>query len=92
MLSGNTGLDPAFVDRYGPDTIAGNEDDDLRLTAGSPRVDAGDPLATPAGKDLAGNPRFLDRVDGIVRCSLDLGKSTRQHRAHCRVETDYTTH
>ena len=33
---GNTGDDPMFVDADGPDGIPGTEDDDLRLSPGSP--------------------------------------------------------
>ncbi len=39
--------DPQFQDLLGPDGIAGTEDDDLRLTADSPCVDAGSNLLLP---------------------------------------------
>ena len=73
--TGNHGNDPVFVDADGPDDVSGTEDDNLRLAAGSPCVDAGDNAAVPADAfdldgdgntteptpiDLDGNPRFLD--------------------------------
>ncbi|MFQ5411703.1 MAG: right-handed parallel beta-helix repeat-containing protein [Phycisphaerae bacterium] len=73
--AGNIDADPLFVDPLGPDGVAGTEDDDLRLQAGSPCIDAGDNTAVPADiadldgdgdttertpLDLAGNPRFVD--------------------------------
>ncbi|MEE9295660.1 MAG: choice-of-anchor Q domain-containing protein [Phycisphaerae bacterium] len=59
---GNINADPLFVDADGPDDIPGNEDDDLRLLAGSPCIDAADNTAVPKGidTDLDGNPRFVD--------------------------------
>jgi hypothetical protein len=50
------------VDADGPDNTAGTEDDNLRLSSSSPRIDAGDNAAVPAGIsfDLDGNPRFKD--------------------------------
>ncbi len=72
---GNIGDDPFFVDPNGADDIAGTEDDDLRLSAGSPCIDSGSNGAVPAdfldlnsnsdlGEvwpfDLDGNPRFFD--------------------------------
>ena len=54
--------DPLFIDPDGGDDLAGTEDDDLRLSAGSPCIDAGDSLAVPVEvtTDLDGNPRFRD--------------------------------
>ncbi len=59
---GNIGTDPRFVDRLGPDGAPGTNDDDVRLRAGSPCIDAGDNDAVPAGvtTDAAGLPRFVD--------------------------------
>jgi len=59
---GNGGQDPQFVDPVGPDNIPGTQDDDLRLRATSPLIDAGsnaalDPTATT---DVLGQPRFVD--------------------------------
>jgi len=71
----NICADPLFVDADGPDDVVGTEDDDLRLTAGSPVIDAGDTTALPLDEfdcdgdgntverlacDLDGNPRILD--------------------------------
>ncbi len=75
---GNIGDDPLFVDIDGPDDIPGNEDDDLRLSPGSPCIDAADNTAVPPDEfdldddgdtkepipfDLDGNPRFVDDPD-----------------------------
>jgi hypothetical protein len=53
---GNIDIDPLFVD-------PGNGD--LRLSPGSPCIDAGDNTAVPEGidTDLDGNPRFVDDPD-----------------------------
>ncbi len=40
---GNVYSDPLFVDADGPDDIPGTEDDNFRLSADSPLIDAGDP-------------------------------------------------
>jgi len=62
---GNTGVDPLFVDADGPDDVAGTLDDNLRLSADSPVINAGDPTpALIAAYDLDGHTRVLcDRVD-----------------------------
>jgi predicted outer membrane repeat protein len=39
---------PLFVDAAGPDGTPGTADDDLRIRAGSPAIDSGDPSAVPA--------------------------------------------
>ncbi|MHC4675993.1 MAG: right-handed parallel beta-helix repeat-containing protein, partial [Planctomycetota bacterium] len=56
------GADPMFVDADGPDDIVGTEDDDLRLSGGSPCIDAGDNTAVPGGvtTDMDGKPRFRE--------------------------------
>jgi predicted outer membrane repeat protein len=56
----NLDLDPRFRDPVGPDGIAGTLDDDLRLTLGSPCLDAGDNAAARQSQlaDLDGNPRI----------------------------------
>ena len=65
-------LDPQFVDADGPDNIAGNEDDDLRLLVTSPCLDRADPVFQSAGVDLTGTPRWLDgQLDGVLR--VDMG-------------------
>lgn len=75
--SGNTGNDPLLVDADGNDDIPGTLDDDLRLSAASPAIDAGIGLALADDRmdldgdgdtgeltplDLAGLPRFIDIV------------------------------
>lgn len=62
---GNIGDNPLFVDADGPDDIPGTEDDDLRLSSGSPCIDAADNTAVPndVTTDLDGNPRFVDDPD-----------------------------
>jgi len=73
---GNIDADPLFVDPDGPDDDPNTfEDNDYRLTAGSPCIDAGDNTAVPADVldldgdgdteepipfDLDSNPRFVD--------------------------------
>ncbi len=57
---GNTDLDPQFFDSDGPDDDpATYEDNDYRLSAGSPSIDAGDnsALDKPPGFDLDGDLR-----------------------------------
>jgi uncharacterized repeat protein (TIGR01451 family)/CSLREA domain-containing protein len=72
-------VDPQFVDADGPDGIPGTPDDNLRLQASSPAIDAGDNAALPADThdldndgdtsepipvDLVGNERLYgDQVD-----------------------------
>jgi parallel beta-helix repeat protein/predicted outer membrane repeat protein len=60
--SGTIGKDPLFVDADGADNVPGTVDDNLRLSTGSPCIDAGDnryPFFLPL-VDLDGNPRFID--------------------------------
>ena len=71
---GNIDADPLFVDADGPDDVVGTEDDNLRLSSGSPCIDAGHNWAVPVDNadldndadmteltpfDLDGNPRFV---------------------------------
>ena len=62
--TGNIDADPLFADPDGPDNLPGTADDDLRLSPGSPCIDAADNTAVPIGitTDLAGNPRFVDNL------------------------------
>jgi predicted outer membrane repeat protein len=75
---GNIDADPLFIDADGPDHVPGTEDDNLRLAAGSPCIDAADNLAVPPDwadldgdgdttertpLDLWGLPRFWDDPD-----------------------------
>jgi len=58
--------EPLFVDVNGVDNIGGNDDDDYRLTSGSPCINAGDPEYFPdAGeKDIDGGWRVMGgRID-----------------------------
>lgn len=59
---GNTSADPRFVNSLGADNLIGTGDDDLRLRAGSPAIDAGDSSALPAAAttDIQGSPRRVD--------------------------------
>ena len=59
--AGNINADPLFADAAGVDNTVGTLDDDLRLTAGSPCIDAGDSGAVPVGitTDLGGLLRFI---------------------------------
>jgi len=72
---GNIGEDPTYLDPDGDDNLFGTEDDNLRLSPGSPCTDAGNnndvPLDTfdldsdgdvnePLPSDIEGNPRFTD--------------------------------
>ncbi|MBU0718696.1 MAG: hypothetical protein KJ749_10645, partial [Planctomycetes bacterium] len=63
---GNNGNDPLFVDADGVDDIPGTADDDLRLAAGSPCINTGDPATVPGLEeiDAAGEQRLQGcRVD-----------------------------
>ncbi|MBU0718232.1 MAG: right-handed parallel beta-helix repeat-containing protein, partial [Planctomycetes bacterium] len=64
----NHGDDPLFVDADGADDVPGNEDDDLRLAAGSPGINRGDPAraVAPGDTDLSGNAR-------VQGCRVDQG-------------------
>lgn len=81
---GNTQVDPLFVDADGPDSISGTEDDNLRLHADSPLVNAGNPqtLLALGETDLDGHARSLCfRVDmgayefglGDFNCNRSVG-------------------
>jgi hypothetical protein len=63
--TGNVSADPEIVDALGPDGLAGTGDEDLRLGADSPCIDAGDNTVVPLDvvTDLDGNPRFVDAVN-----------------------------
>ncbi|MDH7598557.1 MAG: right-handed parallel beta-helix repeat-containing protein [Sedimentisphaerales bacterium] len=60
--AGNINANPLFESPTGGDGIPGTEDDDLRLRAGSPCIDAGANYGIPVGitTDLDGSPRRVD--------------------------------
>jgi hypothetical protein len=60
--TGNISGDPLFVDADGLDDTPGTADDNLRLQATSPAIDAGNNNAVPAGVsgDMDGNSRFFN--------------------------------
>jgi predicted outer membrane repeat protein len=60
--TGNINANPLFVDPNGPDNIPGNEDDNLRLSPGSPCIDDGNNSAVPVGIEIDpdGRDRFAD--------------------------------
>ncbi len=84
--------DPLFIDPLGPDAIPGTGDEDLRLQATSPCIDAGSnagwlPESPPL--DLDANPRFVndpaapDSGNGIGAIA-DMGAYERQ--SPCRAD------
>ncbi len=72
--TGNIGDDPLFLDADGPDDTPGTEDDNLRLQAGSPCIDAGDNVSVPSTvtTDRDGNGRIVDGDDDGTP-TVDLG-------------------
>ena len=78
---GNIDADPQFVDADGLDDIVGTLDDNLRLSAASPAIDAGDSTAVPADAlDLDGDsdtteplPFDLDGYPRIIGGAVDMG-------------------
>lgn len=79
---GSFDLNPQFVDFDGPNNVPGDEDDDLRLAAGSPCIDRADPNATDNGLDVAGVPRWLDGDgDGALRLDCGAHEFTHVHVA-----------
>jgi hypothetical protein len=62
---GNTDIDPVFANSAGPDGLVGTEDDDLRVSIGSPCIDAGQNsfVQVLVDTDLDGNRRI---VNGVV--------------------------
>jgi len=65
---GNFSSDPLFVDPFGVDGMLGTADDDVRIGAGSPCVNGGDPndKAAPGETDFGGEPR-------VMGCRIDVG-------------------
>ena len=60
--AGNINAAPQFIASPGPDGVYGTDDDDLRLSAGSPCIDAGSNDVVPgnAASDIADRNRFCD--------------------------------
>ncbi|MCG8405064.1 MAG: hypothetical protein MI923_07705 [Phycisphaerales bacterium] len=69
---GNVGDDPLFVDADGMDDLLGTEDDDLRLSSGSPCIDAGD-----SGALLADAPDLDNDGDTTESTPFDLSELRR---------------
>jgi parallel beta-helix repeat protein len=72
--AGNIDAIPGFADPDGLDNILGTLDDDLRLMAGSPCIDAGDNAALPASvaTDLDGRQRIIDGNNDDIP-TVDMG-------------------
>ncbi|MBN1436914.1 MAG: right-handed parallel beta-helix repeat-containing protein [Sedimentisphaerales bacterium] len=69
---GNIGDDPLFADPAGLDNTLGTKDDNLRLPARSPAVDAGDNTIVTAPTDFDQGPRIIDgHADGTL--IVDIG-------------------
>lgn len=83
---GNSGADPLFTDRDGPDNLQGTEDDVLTLGPGSPAIDAGANAIAPrdvtdadgdgdtgefAPFDLGGDGRFADAAPRDLGCGIN---------------------
>lgn len=68
--------DPQFVDVDGPDDRLGTEDDDVRLLATSPLIDAG-PQPAGTSLDVNGRSRLLDGLlDGNNRTDVGAHEAT----------------
>ena len=82
----NVDADPMFVDAAGDDGLTGTADDDLRLAAGSPAIDAGDASAVIGEYplDWDGNPRAVNDPDvddtglSVLGLAVDAGAFERQ--------------
>lgn len=70
--TGNGSTDPLFLDDDGLDNVVGTLDDNLRLRAGSPAIDAGNNAAVTGTTDLDGNPRIIDG-NGDLTATVDKG-------------------
>ncbi len=71
---GNIIADAFLIDADGPDNTLGTEDDDLRLHACSPAIDAGDnsTVFPETTTDFDGNPRIVDG-HGTGIATVDIG-------------------
>ncbi|NNF43628.1 MAG: hypothetical protein HKN62_11410 [Phycisphaerales bacterium] len=91
--AGNVGTPPQFRDQLGPDGTPGTADDDLRLAAGSPLIDAGRNDAVTTSLDRDARPRLVDdaaTVDtGTGRPPLvDMGAYETQTTPGCAGDLD----
>ena len=93
--TGNHGNDPRFIDADGPDNIYGTADDNPRLLANSPCINAGDSgLLPPDQFDLDDDgdtteplPIDLDGLPRIVGANVDMGAFEFQSTP-CRADID----
>jgi hypothetical protein len=99
--TGNINANPLFVDADGPDNIFGTEDDNLRLSDGSPCIDKGNNAGVPADiADLDGNgntteptpldldlrPRF---VDGDFNGTIVVDMGAYEYELDCPYTSDF---
>lgn len=70
--NGNLAINPQFLNPAGPDAIFGTADDDLRLAASSPAIDAGSNARVASSLDLLGTPRVIDG-NGDGSAIVDIG-------------------
>jgi predicted outer membrane repeat protein len=61
----NLGVNPLFVDQFGPNNIAGDWDDNLSLQPGSPAIDSGNNASMPSDQ-------FDANFDGITAGNLPI--------------------
>ena len=91
--AGNIDTDPLFVDPDGPDNDPNTwEDNNYRLSAGSPCIDAGDPnfLPEPGETDLDGHIRVYDgNADGAPRVDMGAYEFVRLGDLNCDGIVDY---
>jgi hypothetical protein len=84
---GNLDADPLFLDPLGADGVPGTEDDDYRLAAGSPCIDAGNGVLSTGNLDQAGEPRRVDDPcvpdTGLAAPMIDIGPYERQSSSCC---------
>lgn len=89
---GNIDADPLFVDPDGSDDLPATPDDDFRLQAGSPCVDAGRNSAVPVAtsSDIDGGARLVDGDDDGTPV-VDMGAFEFPHGSALSFEADAVT-